>query len=202
MFYPIMLDIKNRDIVVIGGGKVGYRKATNFLNFEGKVKVISEHFFTKFYELENKYDKNIILIEDTYKKEYIKGSFLVVAATSSARINERISKDCDDEEILCNVVDSLENSNFICPSFINKGDLLLAISTMGKCPFLSKKIREDLEKRYSKIDEEYIILLGKVRNIILSKYNHKKDKLLKYCLELNKEELKDFYEELIKGENI
>lgn len=199
MFYPIMLNIEDKKIVVIGGGNVGYRKAKNFLEFEGKVIVISSHFSDKFCELKDKYGKNIILIEDNYKKEYISNGFLVVAATSSEHINRQIAIDCNDEGILCNIVDSLESSEFICPSFINKGDLVLSISTMGKCPFLSKRIRLDLEKKYSNINSEYINLLGEIRNIIISDYIYKKEELLDHCLKLNNEELEDFYKQL-KGE--
>lgn len=199
MFYPIMLDIEDKKIVVIGGGNVGYRKAKNFLEFEGKVMVVSPDFSAKFYELKDKYGKNIILIEDNYKKEYISNGFLVVAATSSEHINRQIAIDCNDEGILCNIVDSLESSEFICPSFINKGDLVLSISTMGKCPFLSKRIRLDLEKKYSNINSEYINLLGEIRNIIISDYSYKKEELLDRCLKLSNEELEDFYKQL-KGE--
>ncbi|MCR2043694.1 precorrin-2 dehydrogenase/sirohydrochlorin ferrochelatase family protein [Anaerosalibacter massiliensis] len=202
MFYPIMLDIVDKEIVIIGGGKVGYRKARNFLEFKGKVTVISENFLEKFCELKNKNKESLTLVKDTYKKEYIYNSFLVVAATSVESINKQISKDCNDEGILCNVVDSLEDSEFICTSIVNRGDLVLSISTMGKCPFLSKKIRLDLEKQYSKIDEEYIILLGEIRNIIISKYSHRKKELLDYCLKLSKEELKTFYQELKGDKNI
>ncbi len=196
MFYPIMIDIEDKKIVIIGGGKVGYRKAKNFLEFEGKVTVISEKFFEKFSELKNKYGENLILIKDTYNNEYIHKSFLVVAATSSRNMNKQISKECSKQGILCNVVDSLEESEFTCTSVINKGDLILSISTMGKCPFLSKKIRIDLEKQYSDIDEEYINLLGEIRKIIISKYSHRKKELLDHCLDLTKEELENFYEEL------
>lgn len=199
MFYPIMLDIEDKKIVVIGGGNVGYRKAKNFLEFEGKVMVVSTDFSAKFYELKDKYGQNIILIEDNYKKEYISNGFLVVAATSSEHINRQIAIDCNDEGILCNIVDSLESSEFICPSFINKGDLVLSISTMGKCPFLSKRIRLDLEKKYSNINSEYINLLGEIRNIIISDYSYKKEELLDRCLKLSNEELEDFYKQL-KGE--
>lgn len=199
MFYPIMLDIEDKKIVVIGGGNVGYRKAKNFLEFEGKVMVVSTDFSAKFYELKDKYGQNIILIEDNYKKEYISNGFLVVAATSSEHINRQIAIDCNDEGILCNIVDSLESSEFICPSFINKGDLVLSISTMGKCPFLSKRIRLDLEKKYSNINSEYINLLGEIRNIIISDYSYKKEELLDRCLKLGNEELEDFYKQL-KGE--
>lgn len=199
MYYPIMLDIEDKEIIVIGGGKVGYRKTKNFLEFKGKVKVISPNFFPKFCELKNKYRENLVLIEDTYNKKYISNSFLVVAATFSKDINQQISKNCNEQGILCNVVDSLESSSFICPSIINKGDLVLSISTMGNSPFLNKKIRLDLEKEYSKLDEEYIELLGEARKIIISKYSHKKDELLNHCLKLSKEELKTFHKEL-KGE--
>lgn len=200
MYYPIMLNIVDKRIVIIGGGKVGYRKAKSFLEFKGTVVVISENFIEELYNLKSIYKEKLILIKDTYNKKYINKSFLVVAATSSRDINKKIAKDCNEEEILCNVVDSLEESDFFTNSIIKKGDLILTISTMGKCPFLSKKIRLDIEKKYSNIDKDYIDLLGKIRSIIISKYNHRKKELLDLCLTLNKNELEKFYQDLKKGD--
>ena len=54
MLYPINLDIENIKITIIGGGKVAYRKATNFLDFGKKVTVISKEFVCEFDEIKDK----------------------------------------------------------------------------------------------------------------------------------------------------
>ncbi len=65
-----------------------------------------------------------------------------------------------------NVVDSPEMCNFIAPSVIERGDLLIGISTCGKSPALSKKIREDLEERYGIEYAEFLNILGDLRKRI------------------------------------
>ena len=71
MYYPINLKIDDMKIVIIGGGKVAYRKCMNFLAFNKKVKVISQEFIEEFEEIKNK----IEMIKDSYDEKYIKDDF-------------------------------------------------------------------------------------------------------------------------------
>lgn len=62
-----------------------------------------------------------------------------------------------------NVVDNIEISNFTVPSYIKRGDLLISVSTGGKSPSLSSKIKKEIEKRYTEDYEEYLNVLGAIR---------------------------------------
>lgn len=198
MFYPMMVDIKDKKILIIGGGSVAHRKAGNFLDFGGSVLVVSPEFNDGFYELAKEHEDNLTLIEDYYDEKYVEGSFLVVAATSSREINEQVRACCQDNNILCNVIDSLEGSSYICPSIVNRDGLIVSVSTMGQCPFLCKKIREEIEDSYSKYDGEYMKLLGEARKIIIKKHSDRKDELLDYCIGLSKDELKKLLMDIAK----
>ena len=197
MFYPIMVDIFNKKIVIVGGGEIGYRKAKNFLEFGAKIVVLSPKFIDKFYELEKEYKEQIRLINDVYNKEYIYGSFLVIGATSLRKINKQISIDSRDLNILCNIVDSKEESGFISPAIVNQEGLIVSVSTGGKFPYLCKKIREDMEDKYSKFDKEYMDLLEKLREVVLSEYKDRSQELFNYSIGLNRDELRKFLIELI-----
>ena len=199
MFYPIMMDIFNKKIVVVGGGEVGYRKARNLLKFGAKVVAISPQFIDKFYELEREYEGCIRLIDDFYKKEYIYDHFMVIGATSSRKTNRQIAMDSRELNILCNIVDSQEESTFIFPAVVNREGVIVSISTMGKFPYLCKRIREDMECKYSKFDGEYMDLLEKLRKVVLSNYKDRSQELFDYSLELNKNELIQFLEKLMDG---
>ena len=148
MFYSINLELDKFEVVIIGGGEVAYRKCKNFLDFNKKVKVIAPKFIKEFQELSNKVE----LIEDIYKEEYIKDSFIVVAATNNKDVNKAIGKYCNLNNKLVNVVDSIELSNYTVPSYIKRGDLLISVSTGGKSPSLSRKIKKELEAQY---DDSY-----------------------------------------------
>lgn len=189
MFYSINLELDKFEIVIIGGGAVAYRKCKNFVNFNKTVKVIAPSFLKEFYELGDK----IELIKDNYRKEYIKDSFIVVAATDNKEINKAIGEYCILNNKLVNVVDNLELSNYTVPSYIKRGDLLISISTGGKSPSLSRKIKNELELKYDDSYEEYINLLGEIRGRIIKKIDDisVRRKLIKNLVDMNLEELKE-----------
>ncbi len=188
MFYPMMINLENKRITVIGGGKVAFRKAKKLLEYKGEVVVVSPFLIDEWKEIKEK----MCIIKEEYKKEYIKDSFLVIAATSSKEVNEKIALYCKEKKILCNVVDDMDLSDFIVPSSIKRGDLVLSVSTMGKSPSMASKIRKELEEKYTKEYIEYIEVLGEIRKLILEKCEEEKvrKKILNEIVQLDIEELK------------
>ena len=190
MKYPIMIDLKGKKIPVVGGGKVAYRKVLNFLEFGYKVQAISLEFIEEF----NCINKKVDFIYAKYNESYIEDSFLVIAATNNKKVNENIGIFCKEKGKLVNVVDNPSLSNFIVPSVLKRGDLIIGVSTSGKSPSLAAKIKKNLESTYDDSYEEYVNLLGSIRNEILKKYDNplKKKKLLNEIVNLNLDELKKY----------
>ncbi len=188
MLYPVNIELQDLEITIIGGGEVAYRKCINFLRFEKTLKVVSNNFIDKFDELKGK----IEMIDDIYKEEYIKNSFIVVAATNDKEVNKTIGIYCRDNGKLVNVVDDIKLSNYTVPSYIKRGDLLISVSTGGKSPSLASRIKKELEETYDDSYEEYINLLGQMRKEIIK--NNKdislRKKKLNELINLNLEELK------------
>ena len=195
MLYPVNLDLKNMKVTIIGGGEVAYRKCKNFLEFGKNITVVSPEYIDKFKLLDN-----IELIYDIYKEEYIKDSFIVVAATNNKEINESIGIYCRNCGKLVNVVDNIEISNYIVPSSLKRGDLLISISTGGKSPSLSSKIKKELEKKYDDTYEEYINILGEIRQKTIKQYKNISDRknMLNSLVNLSLEELKLLNKKLSK----
>lgn len=189
MYYPIMVNIKDKEIVVIGGGKVAYRKVKSFISFGCTVKVISPTIIDELENIENK----VILIRDFYKEDYIKNSYIVVASTDDKDLNEQIGLYCKEKNILCNVVDNPGLSSYIVPSIVKRGDLVISVSTNGKSPSLASKIKKDIEKQYSDDYEEYLNLLGNIRSKIIDKYENNDEKryLLNNLINMTIEELRN-----------
>lgn len=187
MLYPINLEIQDMKITIIGGGDVAYRKCKNFLEFDKSVRVISPEFIDSFELIKN----NVELVYDVYKEEYIKDSFIVVAATNNKEINKNIGIYCRNCGKLVNVVDDIEISNYTVPSYVKRGDLLISISTGGKSPSLSSKIKKELEEKYDDSYEEYINILGEVRANIIKNYKdiNERRRLIKKLVNLTLEEL-------------
>ena len=190
MLYPINLNLDEIEVTIIGGGEIAYRKCKNFINFGRKIKVISLNFIDKFKNIESK----IEMIHDTYNEEYIKSSFIVVAATNNREINKKIGVYCRENGKLVNVVDDINLSNYTVPAYIKRGDLIISISTGGKSPSLSRKIKDELKEKYDESYEEYINLLGIAREKILKKYDliSERKKLLNSLVNLSLEDLKEY----------
>ena len=189
LFYPVNINLDNMEIIIVGGGKVALRKCMNFLDFGKSVTVLAPEFDSRFLEIGNKVD----LIEDTFKEEYIEKFDIVVAATDNKEVNEEIACICRKKSKLINVVDSRDLSDFTVSSYVKRGDLLIGISTGGKIPALSAKIRRDLEEIYDESFAEYVDLLGELREKIIKKYEDKTERkeVLKALVKLDIEELKE-----------
>ncbi|QXM05658.1 precorrin-2 dehydrogenase/sirohydrochlorin ferrochelatase family protein [Crassaminicella indica] len=164
-YYPIMLNIFGKNCVVIGGGKVAERKVLALLECGAKVKVISPNSTTRLKELQR--EKHIELIEREYRFGDIKGSFLAFIATDQRKVNKSCLEEARNEGILVNVIDKAEFCDFTVPSVIRRGDLHVTVSTNGKSPMLSKKIREELEEIFGEEYAAFINALGALRKIVL-----------------------------------
>lgn len=195
MYYSIMLNIKEKKSIVIGGGNIAYRKTKRLLESGGDVYILSPEIDDRFLEIKDK----INFIQDEYKREYIKDAFLVIGATSSKDKNREIGLDCKELNILYNNVDNCENSSFITPAIIDKEGLLLAISSKGRFPAICKYVKRDLENRYSRFDEEYVNLLEKLRSLVLERYYENRIKIFYHALELNLKDLKTLYNNLMNN---
>ncbi len=178
MLYPINLKLDELDVVIIGGGEVAYRKCKNFLEFNKNVTIISKQILNKFYDLKG----NIKIIKDDYKEIYIKDASVIIAATNNRELNMEIGLYCRAKNKLVNVVDNIEISNFTVPSYIKRGDLLISVSTGGKSPSLSSKIKKEIEKRYTEDYEEYLNVLGDIRKKVIKNTKIKvKEKMCLIC---------------------
>ena len=164
-YYPMMINIKNKNCLVVGGGNVAYRKIKDLIEYGGNVTLVSREINENIDLLVE--NKSITYIVDSYSEKYIKGSFLVIAATSNKGTNLKIAGDCEKSTILVNVVDDLEISRFIVPAKVKRGDLTITISTNGKCPFYSKLLRKKLELQFDDSYSTIINILADFRKELL-----------------------------------
>lgn len=156
-YYPVYLDLRERLCVVVGGGQVAERKALSLLEAGADVVLISPSVTPQLQELS--LSGKIVHRTKTFEDKDIFGAQLVIAATDSPEVNAGIGKLCRKMHILANVAAPPEEGSFIVPSVVDRGGLLIAVSTAGSSPALSKKIRQELEDQYG---PEYEIFLEKM----------------------------------------
>jgi precorrin-2 dehydrogenase/sirohydrochlorin ferrochelatase len=165
-YYPVNLDIQNRKCLVVGGGDVGTRKVMTLLDCGAKVIVVSPEVTEKIEEVSN---KGLIKLERRgFKPSDLDKMFLVIGATDNPELNRRIHTGAERLGMLCNIADRPEVCNFILPAIVNRGDLIIAISTSGKSPAFAKKLRKDLEKKFGTEYAEFLTLMGGIRTKLLS----------------------------------
>lgn len=165
-YYPVFINIENRQCIVIGGGEVAERKVERLLICKADVTVVARNLTSYLEALVNK--GMIRHIQDEYKETHIEGAFIVIGATDSDDVNKGIYRDTREKGILVNIVDDPEKCDFIVPSVMQQGDLSIAISTGGQSPALARTLREELETQYG---YEYKILLdimGDLRTKIIA----------------------------------
>ena len=151
MFFPVFLNIENKKCLVIGGGKVAFRKINKLLKYKARLTVISKNIIK-----EIKLLKNIKIIEKEFEEydnlEYLKKFFLIIAATNDKKLNDNISKICIKENILINNVSSKNNMNIRFGVSIEKEEYSIAVSAKGNPSKAIKKsveIKESIENLFN-----------------------------------------------------
>ena len=163
--YPVMLNIQNRRAVVVGGGKVAHRKIVDLLAEGAVVTVISPQVTKDIEALIEQ--KRIQWIARKFVGTDLFGAFLVIAATNCREVNAEVAKYCQSYQLV-NIVDDPARSTFHVPAKVQRGDLVLTVSTGGASPLLAKKIRDELAQQYSADYAEYVAFLAEARAQILA----------------------------------
>ena len=166
-YYPVYLNIRNQICLVVGAGAVGTRKVHTLLNCGAAVAVVSLDISEPIAALAEQ--NRIILRQRTYRSSDLEGIFLVIGATDNRDLNRTIHDDAQKLGKLCNIADQPELCNFILPSVIDRGDLIIAVSTSGKSPALAKKLRKQLEAQFGPEYAELLKLMGAVRKLLLER---------------------------------
>jgi len=152
--------------LVVGGGAVGLRKVKTLLAHHAKMTVVALEASAALKCLARK--GRITLRERPYRTSDLRGMRLVFVATNDEKLNRQIAREARQRGLLVNVVDDPASCDFIVPSIVRRGRLLLAISTEGACPAYSKRLRRALEKQFDRAYGEYVELLARLRRRILS----------------------------------
>ena len=193
--YPAMLNLTDKKVTIIGGGKVAYRKAKSFLTCGAKVSIFAPSVHEGFEALQGVCEKIIVCeVSEEDLQKYLAKSFIVVAATNQYALNESIGRYCAAYQILCNVIDNPALSSFIVPGVVRRGDLCISVSTHGKSPALTQKIKNELEQQYGPSDKEYVDILGRIRESVLEQMDEEevKKEILHFITTLDLEGLKAY----------
>ena len=166
---PIFLNIKNKKCVVVGGGEVAFRKATLLLRAGADLNIVAPVLSDELRKL--CVDTDCAITAREFEEADINNAVLVVAATDDLKTNERVSVIASTLNIPVNVVDQPHLCSFIMPSIVDRSPIVVAISSGGSSPILTRKLKELNEAMIPGRIDKLAELLGSFRGRVKSEIN-------------------------------
>ena len=171
---PIFINLKQKPVLVVGGGDIALRKINLLIKAQASVNCLSPLFCDGIASLSA--DKSVNLIQKSFEPDDIKNYSIIIASTDDSLVNSSISELAKKANIPVNVVDSPELSSFIMPSIVDRSPVIIAVSSAGKAPVLARIIRAKLE---TVIPSAYGLLAeiaGEYRQKVKNRFSNIKDR--------------------------
>ncbi len=143
--FPIFLAVEGRRIVVAGGGDAALAKLRLLMKTEARLTVVAEDPAPEIRDWARK--GKLRLIERVFAPGDALCAMLVYGATEDVTEDARVKRIATAEGALVNIVDDLQNSQFITPAIVDRDPVVVAIGTEGAAPVLARRIKADLEER-------------------------------------------------------
>jgi precorrin-2 dehydrogenase/sirohydrochlorin ferrochelatase len=132
------LDLRGRDCLVVGGGRVATEKAHGLLDCEASVTIVAPRVDESLRRLPVRIERR------PFRRDDVVGRLLVIAATNDRAVNIEVSNAAAESSTLCNVADDPELCSFILPAVVRRDPIVVGVSTGGASPALAQRIRADV----------------------------------------------------------
>lgn len=172
-YYPLILDLTGRDCLVVGGGEVATRKVESLMEAGANVSVIAPQVMPSMEEWARS-SRITWIQEEFHGDEDVSSYALVVAATNLPEVNMTVYSAVQRTNGWINIVDRPDLCNFIVPSTVHRGKLVISVSTSGASPGLASKIKQKIELDFGEEYEEYVNFLAEMRQRVLLEVNDAK----------------------------
>lgn len=163
-YFPFMMDISGKKIVIVGGGRSALWKVRAFKGFGAEVTVIAPEFREEIEQAED-----IRRIRRSFRKEDLENTDVLVAATDDRELNRRIAGLARKQGVLANAVDDKEMCDFIFPAIVRRENYTVAISTDGKSPLLAREIKKSISRSLPDAYDRAVGELGAARQKVKDK---------------------------------
>ncbi len=164
--YPLLMNLEDKFIVIIGGGEVAFRKVQDLCQAGAVVQVISPWMHPDLEKLAGEPGSRITLKKRKYKKGDLKGAMLVFSATNQPGVNRLVFREAKKRNTFINAVDDPPNCTFIVPSVERRGDLVLALSTSGSSPAMAARLRREIASHIPERMEVILPALREARDLL------------------------------------
>jgi precorrin-2 dehydrogenase/sirohydrochlorin ferrochelatase len=172
--FPIFLKLESLETLIVGGGHVGYEKLSAILRNSpsASVTLVARTIQEAIRELALRHP-GVKLHERNFKLWDLWDKDIVLLATDNRSLHETIRNFARTKRILVNVADTPDLCDFYLGSVVTRGNLKIGVSTNGKSPTISKRMREYLEEAIPEETNELLENMHKIRDQIKGDFNHK-----------------------------
>ena len=139
-YFPMMTELKEVPVLVIGGGREGTEKIRILRSFGAKICLVAVDAGAEAVEMSDRFIGAPFCDEMMDDEDYA----MVISATDDRELNRHISELAKKRKIPVNVVDDPELCSFIFPAIFRKNDLVCAVSSGGKSPYVAQFVRDRL----------------------------------------------------------
>ena len=174
-YFPMFVDMTERECLIVGGGNVAYRKVMVMLDFGAKVTVVAEDICEELRKLTiddtaNK-ENRITFIKRRFEQKDCDGMEMVIAATDDNALNHEIAEYCKAKGIMVNAVDQKADCSFIFPSYIKEKNLVAAFSSGGNSPVLTQYLKGKEQAILTPFLGELNEYMGQIREKVIAEYH-------------------------------
>ncbi len=173
--FPLSLPLRGRLCLVVGGGEVAARKIRTLLPFGPRLRVVAPELEPSLRRQLTPPPEGVELRLRPYASEDLEGVFLAFAA-ATPEVNAQVAAECRERGILVNTADDPESSDFFLPSHLRRGLLVVAVSTSGASPALSRRLRERLEPLFPSSYAPWTERLALARRRVLSSFPREEER--------------------------
>lgn len=139
-YLPLNIDMQGRVVLIVGGGRVATRKAATLLKTGAEVRVVSPVLSEELAAHEAAGEIKVRI--KTFVPPDMEGAFLVITATDDAAANAAVAAEARRRGVLIAVTDAPESGDCMFPAVLKRGALDIAVSSGGRCPAFSAKVRD------------------------------------------------------------
>lgn len=150
LYFPLFVDISQKKVVIIGGGKIAQRRIETLLAFAEHIHVIAPEVTDSIRELDTQH--RIHWIRETYRPELLEGAELVLAATNNPECNESVVRYCNEKHIPVNTAHKKEACDFYFPGIARHGNIVAGVTANGLNHKDAKKARECISRALEEAD--------------------------------------------------
>ena len=159
---PVFVRLRGQRVLLVGGGTMATLRARQYLKAGARLTVVSPEVSPQLRRLARTRALTWVR-RDFASRDVSRKYFMVVGATDDARVQAAISKAAESKGLLYNVVDAPAHCNFITPAVVERGDLKIAICTLGRSPALSGLLRKEIDSALPRSAADWMKVLGRLR---------------------------------------